>query len=46
MDSFNFKEVLDNMEIDDIRYVKIEWHDGKHLNTFEYHQIKANKEDQ
>ncbi len=45
MDSFNFKEVLDNMEIDDIRHVKIEWYDGDYLKAFEYHQIKANKED-
>lgn len=45
MNSFNFKEVLDNMEIDDIRHVKIEWYDGDYLKVFEYHQIKANKED-
>lgn len=45
MDSFNFKEVLDNMEIDYIRHVKIEWYDGDYLKAFEYHQIKANKED-
>ena len=45
MDSFNFKEVLDNMEIDDIRHVKIEWYSGDYLKAFEYHKIKANKED-
>lgn len=45
MDSSNFKEVLDNMEIDDIRHVKIEWYYGDYLKAFEYHQIKANKED-
>lgn len=46
MDSFNLKKVLDNMEIDDIRHVNIEWYDGDYLKTFEYHQIKDNKEDQ
>lgn len=46
MDSFNFKEVLDNMETDDIRHVKIEWYDGDYLKSFEYHQIKTNKEEE
>lgn len=46
MDSFDFKEVLDNMDIDDIRHVTIEWHDGDYLKTFEYHQIKTNKEEE
>lgn len=48
MDNFNFKEVLDNMEIDDIRHVKIEWYDGDYYlkKAFEYHEIKTNKEEE
>ena len=45
MCSIEFKEIIDNLEIDDIRHVKIEWYDGDYLKAFEYHQIKANKED-
>ena len=46
MGSIEFKEIIDNLEIDDIRHVKkIEWYDGDYLKAFEYHQIKANKED-
>lgn len=45
MGSIEFKEIIDSLEIDDIRHVKIEWYDGDYLKAFEYHQIKANKED-
>ena len=46
MGSIEFKEIIDSIEIDDIRHVKIEWYDRDYLKAFEYHQIKANKEDQ
>ncbi len=45
MDKEDFKSVLDYIEADDIRHIKLEWYDGDYLKAFEYHQIKSNKED-
>lgn len=38
-------DVLNNLEVDDIRHLKMEWYDDGYLKAFEYHQIKENKED-
>ena len=38
-------DVLNNLEVDNIRHLKMEWYDDCYLKAFEYHQIKENKED-
>lgn len=45
MDKEVLFDVLNNMEVDNIRHVKMEGYDDDYLKAFEYHQIKANKED-
>lgn len=45
MDRDNLIDTLNTFEIDDIRHIKIEYYDEDYLKVFEYHQIKANKED-
>lgn len=45
MDKEDFKYVLDYINTDDIRHIKLEWYDDNYLKAFEYHQVKANKED-
>lgn len=45
MDKENFKYVLDYINADDIRHIKLERYDDDYLKAFEYHQIIANKED-
>ncbi len=45
MDRDDFIDTLNTLAVDDIRHIKIEWYDEDYLKAFEYHQIKANKED-
>ncbi|MBQ9314926.1 MAG: hypothetical protein IJ220_08090 [Clostridia bacterium] len=45
MDKEVLFDILNNMKVDNIRHVKMEWYDEEYLKVFEYHQIKTNKED-
>ena len=45
MDKDDLIDTLNTLAIDDIRHIKIEYYDGDYLKVFEYHQIKANKEE-
>lgn len=38
-------DLLNNLEVHDVRHINMEWYDGGYLKHFEYHQIKENKED-
>ena len=45
MDRDDLEDILNTIKADDIRHVKIEFHDGDYIKALEYHQIKVNKED-
>ena len=37
--------ILEDLDVDDVRHLKLEWYEGKYLKCLEYHQIKSLKED-
>lgn len=45
MGSIEFKEIIDSLEIDDIRHLELEWKSGEYRKKIEYHQIKVSKEE-
>lgn len=42
----SLQDILEDLRIDDIRFIEIKWYDNGFLKSFEYHQIKADKNKQ